>query len=83
MSNKAIAGFDILSIQSEVDNEFDSREGMVIVKYLKEAFPPLPINFNVEIEIFSSLKETIYSDTMKTAHLNFRRILHLKNVTHS
>jgi hypothetical protein len=53
--NKAIAGFHILSILSEVDNEFDPREGMAIVKYLKEAFPPLPINFDDEIEILSSL----------------------------
>ena len=36
--NKAIAGFHILSILSVVDNNFDPREGLIIVKYLKETY---------------------------------------------
>jgi hypothetical protein len=58
--NKAIAGYHILSILSDVDNKFDPREGMIIVKYLKKNFPPLPINFDNEIDILSTLKKNDY-----------------------
>jgi hypothetical protein len=69
--NKAIAGYHILSILSDVDNEFDPREGMIIVKYLKENFPPLPINFDNEIDILSSLKKNEYLQHFENCLVEF------------
>lgn len=44
---------------------------MVIVKYLKEAFPPLPINFDDEIEILSSLKRDDYLQHFENCLVEF------------
>ncbi len=63
--NKVIAGFHILSIFSEVDNDFDPREGLIIVKYLNETFPPLPIDFDKEIEILRSIDKSEYLQHFK------------------
>ncbi len=79
--NKAIAGFHILSILSEVDNEFDPREGLVIVKYLKETFPPLPINFDNEIEILSSLNKDDYLPHFENCLVEFYKDSTLKDRT--
>jgi len=69
--NKAIAGFHILSILSVVDNNFDPREGLIIVKYLKETFPPLPINFDNEIEVLSSLEKNDYLQHFENCLVEF------------
>ena len=63
--NKAIGVFHILSILSVVDNNFDPREGLMFVKYLKETFPSLPIKFDDEIEVLSSLDKNDYLQHVK------------------
>jgi hypothetical protein len=58
--NRAISGFHILSILSEVDNDFAPSEGLVIVDYLKKNFPPHLFNLDKEVEILSTLKKDDY-----------------------
>jgi hypothetical protein len=69
--NKAIAGFHILTILSEVDNDFDPREGLVIVDYLKENFPPLPISLDKEMDFLSSLSKDDYQTHFETCLVDF------------
>lgn len=58
--NRAISGFHILSILSEVDDDFAPSEGLVIVDYLKKNFPPHLFNLDKEVEILSTLKKEDY-----------------------
>lgn len=69
--NKSIAGFHILSILSIIDDDFDPREGLVIVEYLKESFPPVPINFDNEIEVLSSLPKDEYHNHFENCLIAF------------
>jgi len=57
--NKVMAGYHMLMILSQVDGEFDTNEGIVIVKYLKEAFP-FKVNLDREVEILSALPKEDY-----------------------
>lgn len=58
--NRAISGFHILSILSEVDDDFGPKEGLVIVDYLKKNFPPHLFILDKEVEILSNLKKEDY-----------------------
>lgn len=57
--NKVMAGYHMLMILSEVDGQFDEKEGIVIVKYLKEAFP-FKVNLDREMETLSALPKEDY-----------------------
>ena len=68
--NKSIAGYHMLAILSEIDGNFDSSEGKIIIKYLKENFP-LPVNLDSEIDLLSTLKKEDYSEHFTKAALDF------------
>jgi uncharacterized tellurite resistance protein B-like protein len=72
MLNKDIAGFHILSILSETDGDFNSKEGLVIVDYLQNNFP-LGGNFDDEIEVLSTLKKEEYQFHLRRAAEAFYR----------
>lgn len=56
---KAIAGYHMLMILSNVDGEFNPEEGKVIINYLEESFPS-ETDLDAEIEILSNVKEEDY-----------------------
>jgi len=57
--NKDIAGFQLLSILSQVDGEFSPEEGAVIVEYIKDNFP-LGSNLDDAINELGNLSEEDY-----------------------
>jgi len=57
--NKAIAGYHLLMILSQVDGDFDVREGEVVVKYLEETFP-FRVELDNEIEFLCTLPQEKY-----------------------
>lgn len=54
-----MAGYHMLMILSEVDGEFDKNEGIIIVNYLKTAFP-FYVNLDREVAILSALPKEDY-----------------------
>lgn len=54
-----MAGYHMLMILSQVDGEFDKREGKVIINYLKDSFP-FHVNLDNEVEVLSSLSKEDY-----------------------
>lgn len=52
--NKAIAGYHLLMILSQVDGDFDVSEGEVVVKYMKETFP-FHVDLDNEIDFLCTL----------------------------
>lgn len=59
--NKAIAGYHLLMILSQVDGDFDVSEGEVVVKYLKETFP-FHVDLDNEIEFLCTLPMDKFMD---------------------
>jgi uncharacterized tellurite resistance protein B-like protein len=57
--NKAIAGYHMLMLLSNVDGDFTPDEGALIVDYLSETFP-FRVNLDNEIEFISKLKREDY-----------------------
>ncbi len=68
--NKAVAGYHMLMILSEVDGEFAGSEGIVIVKYLKDNFP-FHIEMDNEVEILSTLPRDKYLEHFRKAAEDF------------
>lgn len=68
--NKAVSGYHMLMLLSEIDGEFSGPEGLVIVKYLKENFP-FYINMDNEVEILSTLQREDYMDHFRKAAEDF------------
>lgn len=54
-----MAGYHMLMILSEVDGEFDTSEGIIIINYLKDAFP-FYVNLDREIAVLSALPKEDY-----------------------
>ena len=57
--NKAIAGYHLLMILSQLDGEFDVAEGEVVVDYLKVTFP-FHVDLDNEIEFLCTLPQDKY-----------------------
>lgn len=57
--NKVMAGYHMLMILSQVDGDFDTAEGKVIVKYLKDAFP-FRVDLDREMAVLSGLAKEDY-----------------------
>ncbi len=56
--NKVIAGYHMLMILSNLDQDFKPSEGSVIVKYLKDTFP-FRVELDNETDFLSTLKKRI------------------------
>lgn len=54
-----MAGYHMLMILSQVDGDFHSSEGKVIVKYLKDSFP-FRVELDNELAILSALPKEDY-----------------------
>jgi hypothetical protein len=59
--NKAIAGYHMLMILSEVDGHFDTYEKRLIGEYIKFSFP-VPINLDTENQALASLPRELYME---------------------
>lgn len=57
--NKAIAGYHMLMLLSNVDGDINAKEGSLIVDYLRETFP-FRVNLDNEIDIISKLSREEY-----------------------
>jgi uncharacterized tellurite resistance protein B-like protein len=57
--NKDIAGFQMLSMLSQIDGEFKPEEGKVIVDYITQNFP-IGGNFDAALEELCVLKDEDY-----------------------
>ncbi|MDF2438217.1 MAG: TerB family tellurite resistance protein [Bacteroidota bacterium] len=57
--NKVMAGYHMLMILSQIDGEFDKREGKVIINYLKESFP-FHVDLDNEVHVLSLLPSEDY-----------------------
>lgn len=57
--NKAIAGYHLLMILSQLDGDFDVAEGEVVVNYLKETFP-FHVDLDNEIDFLCTLPQDKY-----------------------
>jgi hypothetical protein len=68
--NKAVAGYHMLMILSELDGEFDGNEGLVVIRYLKDNFP-FHINMDNEVEILSTLDREKYPEHFRRAAEDF------------
>lgn len=68
--NKAVSGYHMLMILSELDGDFSGPEGLVIVKYLEENFP-FYINMDNEVELLSTLPRETYLDHFRKAAEDF------------
>ncbi len=56
---KAIAGYHMLMILSNVDGEFNPNEGKLIIEFLEKNFPS-QTDLDAEVEILSNIKEEDY-----------------------
>jgi len=68
--NKAVAGYHILMILSELDGDFAGSEGIVIVKYLKDNFP-FHTNMDDAVEFLSTLPRDKYLEHFRKAAEDF------------
>lgn len=68
--NKDIAGYQILCILSEVDGDFDPREGTVIVDYIRRQFP-VGGNLDAAVEELSVMKAEEYEDHLELLAADF------------
>ncbi len=68
--NKAIAGYHLLMILSQLDGDFDVAEGEVVVDYLKETFP-FHVDLDSEIEFLCTLPQEKYLDHFTKAMNDF------------
>ena len=57
--NKVMAGYHMLMILSQVDGDFDTSEGKIIINYIKKAFP-FRLNLDHEMAILSQLPTEDY-----------------------
>lgn len=67
---KHVAGYHMLMILSDLDNDFDKKEGKVILKYLKENFPHNSDITN-QNEILKKIKKEDYILHFNTAMNSF------------
>ncbi|MEO0311255.1 MAG: hypothetical protein RIQ89_912 [Bacteroidota bacterium] len=56
---KSVAGYHILCLLSELDQDFNPKEGLLIVDYMENNFP-IKYNFDAEVEFLSKLKSEEY-----------------------
>ena len=68
--NKPVAGYHHLLMLSEVDGEFPTSEGQVIVRYLEDSFP-FRVNLDEEIEYISTLPKIHYKEHFEKAMNDF------------
>lgn len=68
--NKAIAGYHLLMILSQLDGDFDVAEGDVIVRYLERTFP-FRVNLDNEIEFLCTLPQEKYMEHFEKAMNDF------------
>ncbi len=68
--NKPVAGYHLLLLLSEVDGEFPTAEGQIIVRYLEEQFP-FHVNLDEEIEFVSTLPKAHYVEHFEIAMNDF------------
>lgn len=68
--NKDVAGYQILCILSEVDGDFDPREGTVVVDYIRQQFP-LGGNLDEAVEELSVLSSDNYEEKLATLAADF------------
>jgi hypothetical protein len=68
--NKPVAGYHLLLMLSEVDGEFPTSEGQVIVRYLEDSFP-FRVNLDEEIEYISTLPKIHYKEHFEKAMNDF------------
>ncbi len=57
--NTATAGFHMLMLLAEVDDDIHTNEGKLIIEYIEEQFP-IPVNFDKHIEFLSTLNKQDY-----------------------
>jgi hypothetical protein len=68
--NKPVAGYHILLMLSEIDGEFPTSEGQIIVAYLEENFP-FRVNLDEEIQYLSTLPKKYYAEHFDAAMNDF------------
>jgi uncharacterized tellurite resistance protein B-like protein len=68
--NKDVAGYQILCILSEIDGDFDPREGTVVVDYIKEQFP-LGGNLDEAVEELSMMSAEDYENKLEDLAADF------------
>jgi len=68
--NKPVAGYHLLLMLCEVDGEFPTSEGQVIVRYLEEQFP-FRVNLDEEVEFLSTLPKAHYVEHFDNAMNDF------------
>lgn len=68
--NKPVAGYHLLLMLSEVDGQFPTSEGQIIVRYLEEQFP-FRVNLDEEIQFLSTLPRIHYAEHFETAMNDF------------
>lgn len=68
--NKPVAGYHLLLLLSEVDGEFPTSEGQVIVRYLEDSFP-FHVNLDEEIQYVSTLPKAHYVEHFEKAMNDF------------
>ncbi|MCK6640397.1 MAG: TerB family tellurite resistance protein [Bacteroidia bacterium] len=68
--NKPVAGYHMLLMLSEIDGEFPTAEGQIIVAYLEENFP-FRVNLDEEIQFLSTLPKQYYEEHFDSAMNDF------------